>query len=248
VTHPEHPERADAATVDYFDAHDHHYSKQRIKGVASLLSHRVTRDSTLCDVGAGGGETLRGLAQELGLKRRNLTAMDVSRNSLARVTEKMPRVQTALVSVLDDEALAEFENTFDVVLAAALLHHLVGSTRRASMDDAMHGLRNAMRMVKPGGTLVVLEPVYQPKAASSALFWMKRATTSLTDQRISVFGYWNNIGAPVVAFYSPSQVHEMVRKVGGEIIASQSTPERVGWGSKLMRKDNLIVIAAKPGP
>ena len=53
MSQPEHPERADAATVDYFDAHDHHYSKQRIKGVASLLSHRVTSDSTLRDVGAG---------------------------------------------------------------------------------------------------------------------------------------------------------------------------------------------------
>lgn len=174
--------------------------------------------------------------------------MDVSRNSLDRVTEKMPRVQTALVSVLDDEALVPFENTFDVVLAAALLHHLVSSTRRGSMDDAVHGLTNAMRMVKPGGSLVVLEPVYRPPAASSALFWMKRATTARTDQRISVFGYWNNIGAPVVSFYSPDQVHEMVKAVGGQIVATQSTPERIGWGSKLMRKDNLTVIAAKPGP
>lgn len=195
--------------------------------------------------GSGGGETLRGLAQELGLKRRNLTAMDVSRNSLARVTEKMPRVQTALVSVLDDEALTPYEGTFDVVLAAALLHHLVGSTRRASMNDAVHGLSNAMRMVKPGGTLVVLEPVYRPRTASSTLFWMKRATTSMTDQRISVFGYWNNVGAPVVSFYSPTQVLEMVKQSGGEVIATQSAPERIGWGPRLMRKDNLTVIATK---
>lgn len=55
MSQSEHPDRADAATVDYFDEHAHHYSKQRIKGVASLLSHRVTRESTLCDVGAGGG-------------------------------------------------------------------------------------------------------------------------------------------------------------------------------------------------
>jgi SAM-dependent methyltransferase len=156
------------------------------------------------------------------------------------------RVQTALVSVLDDEALTPFENTFAVVLAAALLHHLAGTTRRASMSDAMHGLSNAMRMVRPGGTLVVLKPVYRPRAGSAALFWAKRATTSMTEQRISIFGYWNNIGAPVVSFYSPQRVLEMVKALGGELVGTQSTPERVGWGSKLMRKDNLTVIAAKP--
>lgn len=134
-----------------------------------------------------------------------------------------------------------------MVLAAALLHHLVGSTRRASLNDAVHGLSNAMRMVKPGGTLVVLEPVHRPRTESSTLFWMKRATTSMTDQRISVFGYWNNVGAPVVSFYSPSQVLEMVKRAGGEIIATQSAPERVGWGARSMRKDNLTVIAAKAG-
>ena len=49
----------DASTVDYFDSHPHHYSHQRIKGVASMISHRVTRESTLCDVGAGGGKPSR---------------------------------------------------------------------------------------------------------------------------------------------------------------------------------------------
>lgn len=51
----------------------------------------------------------------------------------------------------------------------------------------------------------------------------------------------------MVSFYSPSQVLEMVKRAGGEIIATQSAPERVGWGARLMRKDNLTVIAAKAG-
>lgn len=233
-------------TVDYFDSHAHHYSNQRIKGVASIISHRVTPDSTVCDVGAGGGETLQRLAKELRLKRRNLTAMDVSQTSLDRVHERMPRASTELVSILDDEALIPYQGGFDVVLMAAVLHHLVGGTRKTSYDDAQHGLRNAFRLVRPGGILVVLEPVFSPRIASSSLFWIKRGTTSLTDQRLPMFGYWNNLGAPVVAFYTPRQVQGMIGAVGGRIIASQSTPERIGWGARLMRKDNLTLVAERP--
>ena len=172
--------------------------------------------------------------------------MDVSSVSLQRVNERMPRVQTALVSVLDDDGLTPYHDQFDVVVIAAVLHHLIGPTRKASARDAMHGLRNSFRLVRPGGTLVVLEPVFKPRVASSSLFWLKRGTTSVTDQRVPLLGYWNNIGAPVVAFYTAEQVKGMVEDAGGQIIASQAIPERVGWGARVMRKDNLTVIAAKP--
>lgn len=236
---------ADEATVNYFDSHAHHYSNQRIKGVADLISHRVTPDSSLCDVGAGGGETLKRLAKELRLKQRNLTAMDVSAASLARAQERMPRCSTTLVSILDDEGLKPYQGGYDAVLVAAVLHHLVGPTRSASFEDAQHGLRNAFRLARPGGIVIVLEPVFQPRAASSGLFWVKRATTSVTDERLPVFGYWNNVGAPLVSFYTSGQVRSMVAASGGRIVAEHSAAERVGWGARLMKKDNLTVVAER---
>lgn len=235
---------ADQATVEYFDSHAHHYSRKRIKGVADLIRDKVTSESSLCDVGAGGGETLGRLAKALDLQ--NLTAMDVSAASLKRAQERLPQAQTAVVSILDDQALAPWTGKFDVVLMAAVLHHLVAPTRRRSLADAQRGLRNAYSLAKPGGLVVVLEPVFHPRAASSALFWVKRSVVRFTDSRIPVFGYWNNIGAPVVSFYTTEQVREMVTSVGGRIVAENSEVEKLGYADHIVEKANLAIVAERP--
>lgn len=49
---------ADEATVNYFDSHAHHYSNQRIKGVADLISHRVTPTPVCVMWVLGGGKPL----------------------------------------------------------------------------------------------------------------------------------------------------------------------------------------------
>ncbi len=195
--------------------------------------------------GAGGGETLERLATELGLHR--LTALDVSTTSLERTRTRLPAAQTVPVSILDDNALKPLAGQFDVVLVAAVLHHLVAPTRRRSLADAGHGLRNAVSLAKPDGLLVILEPVFQPRAVCSGLFWAKRAVTRFTDDRLPVFGYWNNLGAPVVSFYSADQVRRMVVTAGARIVAERIDHEPLGYADHIIRKSNLSIIAQKPG-
>lgn len=235
---------ADRATVDYFDGHLHEYGPERIRGVADLVRDRIPPNASLADVGSGTGTNLKRLGRQLRIRDR--TAMDVSATSLERLSERFPRIKTARVSVLDDKDLARWRGQFDVVMMAAVLHHLVRGTRSASKQDAEVGVRNALSLAKPGGLLIVLEPVFRPRASSWALFWTKRCVTTVTQNRVAIGDYWNNVGAPIVSFYTREQVREMVGLAGGQIVAESCEPEELPALARLIRKDNFAVVAQRP--
>lgn len=228
---------ADPATVDYFDAHPHRYSKARLRGIAAMVRPHLPADASICDVGAGGGETLKRLAKALGL--RDLTAMDVSSTTLERARRRLRAARIVRMSILDEDALRPFVGTFDVVLVAAVLHHLVGRTRRASAADAQRGLDNACRLAKPGGLVLLLEPAFRPRAASGLLFWTKRLVTTLTSSRVALGGYWNNIGAPVVSFYTPEQLQDMIHRTGNEVLETQIARKSLGYPDLLIHKSDV---------
>ena len=213
------------ATADYFDGHLHEYGRSRIRGVARLLRPRLPVDPRLVDVGCGTGTNLARLAEALGI--RDDTAVDVSARSLEQVRERLPGARLVVGSIVDDDAMRPLARSFDVVLLAAVLHHLVGPTRRASRVQASRGIAAALDLLAPGGTLVLLEPVLGPRPAMTALFWIKRAVTRLTPRRVPVLGYWNNLGAPVVAFYGPAEVDAMVEAAGGETVSRRVRRRRL---------------------
>lgn len=241
---------ADTATVSYFDDHIHEYGVERIRGVAELLQKHSPppQRSSLIDVGSGTGTNLRRLARQLGIPRKRVTAMDVSARSLEELSRALPKANVAEASILDDRDLADYKDRFDLAFMAAVLHHLVRGSRRGSRRDAQHGLRNALSLVKPGGVLIIMEPVFRPRAASWALFWVKRIVTQVTNTRVSVGHYWNNVGAPVVSFYTAQEVREMAIAAGGTIVAEQSTGQdlHTGWVNRVFQKENLTLIIRRP--
>lgn len=238
----------DAATVDYFDRHCHEYGRNRIRGVAKVLRPLVGPQARLVDVGAGTGGNLARLSKALGV--RDITALDASSETIARVGSRLPHARTECVSILEPQQLRHLAGTFDVVLMAAVLHHLVGSTRAGSQRLAQEGLRNAASLAKPGGIVVVLEPVFSPRGAwirgldpSGALFWLKRAVTSVTSERVPVLGYWNNIGAPVVSFYSHAQVSSMVVSAGLTPVHRDVRRQSLGWADAVIERGDATYVA-----
>lgn len=234
---------ADQATVDYFDEHLHEYGVERIRGVADLVRDRIPEHASLVDVGSGTGTNLKRLAKQL--KIRDITAMDVSQNTLNSLTEKMPKAKTACVSILSDAALDPWRGQYDVVLMAAVLHHLVRGTRSASYRDAQLGMNNALSLARPGGLLIVLEPVFLPRVTSWSLFWAKRGVTQFTQKRVPIGNYWNNVGAPVVSFYSDEQVRKMALAAGGAIVAENAGRQRLRSLARVIRKDNLTLVVQR---
>ena len=242
----------DEATVDYFDRHCHEYGRNRIRGVAKLLRPYVGPESRLVDVGCGTGGNLARLSKAL--KLTDVTALDASAESVAQAAERMPQATTRVASLLDDADVAPLRGQYDVVLMAAVLHHLVGATRAESRRNAEVGLANAASLARPGGLVVVLEPVFTPRgvagallAPSDTLFWLKRAVTTVTDERLPVLGYWNNIGAPVVSFYGYTEVSSMIIKAGLRPVSRQERAHSLGMLDRVVRRGDATYVAQSPG-
>ena len=240
----------DDATVSYFDNHCHESGRDRIRGVAKVLRPMLGEDTRLIDVGSGTGANLARLSKALRIT--DLTALDASAESLSRVRERLPQARTQCVSILDGEALAPLAREYDVVVMAAVLHHLVGSTRRESRALAERGLANAARLARPGGLVVVLEPVFDQRGLGAvvrpngSIFWVKRVVTSVTSRRVPVLGYWNNIGAPVVSFYSGDEVAGMTSRAGLELVHRDSREQRSGAIGMVARRADDTFIARVP--
>lgn len=237
----------DEATVSYFDTHCHEYGRDRIRGLAKVLRPMLGAETRLVDVGSGTGTNLARLSKALRIT--DLTALDASADSLSRVAERLPQARTQCVSILDEDALEPLTGEYDVVVMAAVLHHLVGSTRRESRALAERGLANAARLARPGGLVVVLEPVFEQRGLgvvvrpNGSIFWVKRVVTSVTSRRVPVLGYWNNIGAPVVSFYSGDEVAAMVSGAGLELVHRDAREQKSGAIGAVARRSDETLIA-----
>lgn len=238
-------DRDEQHNQEYFDAHLHEYSAKRIKGVARAISEVASSQiSSICDVGSGTGSNLQKLADQLHIERR--VAFDVSEKSLQKVSERFSNIEVKQLSILSKEDVAGFESQFDVVLLAAVLHHLVGKNPAHSSIHAQEGLINALSLVKPGGLLVVLEPVFKPQWAMKILFYMKKLLTSISKERISLFGYWNNIGAPLVMMYSKEQVKGMIHSLRStQLRVEKHHKAQLGWIRMLIKKEDAMFVIQK---
>ena len=118
----------------------------------SVERHRVAMSrpsiATVLDVGAGTGSVTVPLARQ----GTRVTAVDVHRAMLDRLAAKLHPPERTRVTLVEDtaECLSHAEDGgFDGV--TALLSFF-------AMDDPMSALREAERVLKRGGTLIVTEP------------------------------------------------------------------------------------------
>jgi SAM-dependent methyltransferase len=202
----------DEATLRYFDAHTPEYDESRLGRAADAIARRADASSSLIDLGCGAGNTLRFLMERTGI--REVAGVDVSPRYLALTHEEVgcPVYEG---SVLDQAFVAGIGRRYDFAVVAAVLHHLIGRTRSASRAHAELAISNALRLLRPGGFLVVVEPVWYPSLVMDGLFYVKKALTAVTSERVSILGEWNNIGPPVVSYYTTEQLCDMLAGEGG---------------------------------
>jgi len=235
----------DPKTVRYFEEHTPDYGVGRL-GLALDFVRRTPGAESLLDVGCGTGAKLAQIAADTPL--RGLHGLDPSARSLERARERV-ECTTHVGSILDDEVVASLPRDFDFVLIASVLHHLIGRTRRASYALAAQALRAAVGLLRPGGHLIVLEPVYAPALAMDAVFYLKKGVSSVSDRRVSLFGStWNNIGAPVVSYFTNERLEALVRGAGMPIVEREieplPLPAPVG---AFLRKTYTTLIAGPAG-
>lgn len=232
----------DADTVAYFDEHLPAYSTERLGYPAEFIRAHGGASNAVVDIGCGAGNTLAYLRDATGCEQ--LCGIDVSAGLLERTREGVPGCETHLGSILDGELVESIGPRFDFAVIAAVLHHLIGATRRDSEALATQAVRNSLALLRPGGHLVIVDEAFRPPRALDALFYLKKAMTRLTSQRVGILGYWNNIGPPVVSYYTAGQLLHMAQAEGrAQIVAEKRDPERLAPpAGALLHKDNITIV------
>ena len=244
---PEHttsqPITRDAKTEAYFDEQLHDYSVERLAFAAESIRRIAGPDASLVDVGCGTGNTLKYLCETTGV--RDVVGVDVSGKALETVRERVG-CPVYHGSVLDDDLRDRIGRRFDVAVMAALLHHLIGPTRAASKRQAALAVHRGLDLLAPGGHLVVLEPIFYPRVAMDAIFYIKKAMTSVTGRRIEILGEWNNIGAPVVSYLTNEELIPMMGADGrAEVVERNIEPEDLGRLGAVLSRTTTTLVARK---
>ncbi len=162
------------------------------------------------DVGCGAGNyTLKLLERLPGL---DVTLIDLSKPMLDRAHERVQNATTGAVTILqgDIREIALPESGYDIILAAAVLHHLRADSEWRQVFAAFHAA------LRPGGSLWVFDLVESSIPSIQDLMWQRYG------QYLSAFKddvYRDHVLAYVEKEDSPRPLMfqlDMLREVGFE--------------------------------
>lgn len=233
----------DEKTLAYFDKNTPEYSLERYHAAIEFICSTETSDASLVDFGCGAGNILSYVRQNTGI--RNLCGVDIAPNYVASAKQQLG-CSAYVGSVLDDQFVATLPR-FDYAILGAVLHHLVDDNRANSKRNAERALANALSVLKPTGSLIIIEPVFAPVFAMDLLFYLKKYVSRLLDRRVSFFNTWNNIGAPVVSYLTERELLQMCSR-HGELVTTDVDESPVPFLWKLAgirRKANLVLVLSR---
>ena len=141
---------------------------------------RVRRPVTICEFGGGGGGLLAQLHAALGDAATLYNAELVTEYRDHQASDAIRFLQT---SVLDSGLPAAH---FDVVMMRFVLHHLIGKSWAQARQNQARAVAEMLRLVKPGGLVLIQEQVVQPALACRIIYWLSRLA-SLLKLRIERF-------------------------------------------------------------
>lgn len=165
---------------------------------------KLPRGTTILDVGCGIGGSSRILAKDYGFE---VTGITISPRQVQRAQELTPEGVSAKFQVDDALALSFPDNSFDVVWSIEAGPH---------MPDKAKYAEEMMRVLKPGGTLVVADWNQRDDRQKPLNFWEKPVMRQLLVQ-------WSH-----PAFSSIEGFSELIAETGlveGEVITADWTQE-----------------------
>ena len=133
---------------------------------AAALAPQATR---ALDVGCGAGNYALKLLQAL--PQLDIDLVDLSRPMLERATQRLGAVSKGEVCALEGDirTLPLEAERYDIIVAAATLHHLRGD------DEWEHVFGKLYAALKPGGCFWISDLVEHAQAQVSALMWRRYA-------------------------------------------------------------------------
>jgi tRNA (cmo5U34)-methyltransferase len=135
-----------------------------ITSAAAVTNPNATE---LLDVGCGAGNYTLKLLEKL--PKLNVTLIDLSQPMLDRAVQRLTPVGRGTVKPMqgDIRELALGEGTFDIILAAAVLHHLRSDDEWESVFRAFH------RALRPGGSIWISDLVSHELPGVQAMMWRR---------------------------------------------------------------------------
>ena len=162
----------------------------------------------LLDVGCGAGNNALRTLQEI--PDMNVTLIDLSRPMLDQARERVSQATAGTVEVIqsDIRELDLGENRFDLIVAAAVLHHL------REEDEWRDTFAKFYKALRPGGSIWISDLVTHSTEAVQGLMWARYGEylAALKDEayRDHVFAYVTKEDSPRPLLF---QI-DMLRDVG----------------------------------
>ena len=155
--------------------------------IAEAASRVCASASALLDVGCGAGNYSLKILEKL--PNLNVTLVDLSRPMLDRAVERVSRATSGKVTALqgDIRELKFADSSFDIICAAAVLHHLRAAEEWSSVFKTFH------KILRPGGSLWISDLIEHSDPRIQSLMWERYGDylTQLKDgnYRDHVFQY-----------------------------------------------------------
>ena len=173
----------------------------------------VTPHATaVLDVGCGAGNcTLKLLDRLPGLEA---TLLDLSRPMLDRAAERVAAARAAAVRIVQaDVREASFaDGSFDVILAAAVLHYLRDEAEWREVFAKLH------RWLRPGGSVWIVDLIQQVTPALHAAMWRRYG-----EHLVNVGG-------------------EEMRDTAFAYIEKEDTPRPLVWQLRLLEESGFVDV------
>lgn len=168
----------DAAVFDYFEAMPDAASQHENRRLREMILSQIPDDATkILDVGCGSAWLAAYYVDNT--EKITVYSMDISLENPTRALKEYP-FERHFAIVADVYALPFRENTFDCIIAAEVMEHT---------PDPKLFITNLLRILKPGGTLIVTTP-FNEKIPHSLCVHCNRATPhnahlhSFTEQKV----------------------------------------------------------------
>lgn len=136
-------------THGYHEAIVGYYGRRTAEECAAFLLPRLPPDAVMLDLGSGPGTITAGLAR----RARRIIGLDASADMVEEARSRVAGqgIGNATFEVASAYDLPWSDDTFDVVYAHQVLQHLA---------DPVRALREARRVLRPGGLLAVRDADY----------------------------------------------------------------------------------------